>query len=68
MGFTSLADIAERAREKEFSFWRVVLEDDCMFSQVEPEFLDTLSPEQGVVTVRPIPGMFTNDGGNDDAD
>jgi L-serine dehydratase len=37
MGFTSLADIAERAREKEFSFWRVVLEDDCMFSQVEPE-------------------------------
>ena len=33
-----------------------------------PEFLDTLSPEQGVVTVRPIPGMFTNDGGNDDAD
>ena len=25
-----------------------------------PEFLDTLSPEQGVVTVRPIPGMFTN--------
>lgn len=37
MGFTSLADIAERAREKEFSFWRVILEDDCMFSQVEPE-------------------------------
>ncbi len=37
MGFTSLADIAERAREKDFSFWRVVLEDDCMFSQVEPE-------------------------------
>ena len=33
-----------------------------------PDFLDTLSPEQGVVTVRPIPGMFTNDGGNDDAD
>ena len=33
-----------------------------------PEFLGTLSPEQGVVTVRPIPGMFTNDGGNDDAD
>ena len=41
---------------------------DAAFSQVEPEFLDTLSPEQGVVTVRPIPGMFTNDGGNDDAD
>ena len=37
MGFTSLADIAERARENDFSFWRVVLEDDCMFSQVEPE-------------------------------
>ena len=41
--------------------------DTFLFPAV-PEFLDTLSPEQGVVTVRPIPGMFTNDGGNDDAD
>ena len=38
------------------------------FFPAVPDFLDTLSPEQGVVTVRPIPGMFTNDGGNDDAD
>lgn len=33
-----------------------------------PEFLAALSPEKGIVTVRPIPGMFTNGGGNDDAD
>lgn len=33
-----------------------------------PEFLDRLAPEDGLVTVRPIPGMFTDDGGNDDAD
>lgn len=33
-----------------------------------PEFLVALSPEESIVTVRPIPGMFTNDGGNDDAD
>ncbi len=33
-----------------------------------PEFLKALSPEEGFVTVRPIEGMFTNDGGNDDVD
>ena len=33
-----------------------------------PEFLAQIVPERGAVTVRPIPGMFTNDGGNDDAD
>lgn len=32
------------------------------------EFLAELAPENGVVTVRPIPGMFTNEGGNDDED
>lgn len=38
-----------------------------LFPAVE-EFLVSLTPEQGVMTVRPIPGMFTNIGGNDDAD
>ncbi|MEG1012278.1 MAG: ribosome maturation factor RimM [Ruthenibacterium sp.] len=33
-----------------------------------PEFLSELAPEKGIVTVRPIPGMFTNAGGSDDAD
>lgn len=33
-----------------------------------PEFLGELLPEDGVVTVRPIPGMFTDEGGNDDVD
>lgn len=37
MGFASLAEIAEREKEKDSSFWQVVFEDDCMFSQVEPE-------------------------------
>ena len=33
-----------------------------------PEFLAELAPERGVVTVRPIPGMFAYDRGGDDAD
>lgn len=33
-----------------------------------PEFLGELCPLEGYITVRPIPGMFTSDGGNDDED
>lgn len=33
-----------------------------------PEFLTALDPAGGVVTVRPIPGMFTDEGGNADVD
>lgn len=33
-----------------------------------PEFLVELSPERGVITVRPIPGLFTDGGENDDVD
>lgn len=33
-----------------------------------PEFLIELAPLEGYLTVRPIAGMFSNDGGNDDAD
>lgn len=33
-----------------------------------PAFLKTLAPEEGLVTVHAIPGMFDNDGGNADAD
>ncbi len=32
------------------------------------EFLVRLAPDEGIVTVRPIPGMFSNEGGNDDED
>ena len=32
-----------------------------------PEFLVQLAPERGEVAVRPIPGMFTNGGGSEDA-
>lgn len=37
MGFASLAEIAERAKAEKRPFWRVVFEDDCVFSQMEPE-------------------------------
>ena len=33
-----------------------------------PEFLLALDPEEGTVTVRPIPGMFTSEVENGDAD
>ena len=32
------------------------------------EFLGELKPEEGFITVRPIAGMFTSGGGNDDED
>ncbi|WP_434310635.1 L-serine ammonia-lyase, iron-sulfur-dependent, subunit alpha [Hominifimenecus sp. rT4P-3] len=37
MGFSSLAEIAERAKAEQLPFWRVIFEDDCVFSQTEPE-------------------------------
>ena len=33
-----------------------------------PEFLGEILPQEGIVTVRPIEGMFTNKGKNDDED